>query len=43
MGLVTSLLLLLILTYGLHMLLQLRSMDRFDDPKGPAIAVPQND
>nr|XP_023693343.1 V-type proton ATPase subunit S1 [Paramormyrops kingsleyae] len=43
MGLVTSLLLLLILTYGLHMILQLRSMDRFDDPKGPAIAVPQND
>ncbi|XP_048879032.1 V-type proton ATPase subunit S1-like [Brienomyrus brachyistius] len=43
MGLVTSLLLLLILTYGLQMIMHLRSMDRFDDPKGPAIAVPQTD
>ncbi|KAJ8259406.1 hypothetical protein GJAV_G00168920 [Gymnothorax javanicus] len=43
MGLVTSLLLMLILTYGLHMITQLRTMDRFDDPKGPAISVPQNE
>lgn len=40
MGLVISLLMLLILTYGLHMIMQLRTMDRFDDPKGPAISVP---
>ncbi|XP_048873322.1 V-type proton ATPase subunit S1-like isoform X2 [Brienomyrus brachyistius] len=43
MGLLTSLLMLLVLTYGLHMIIQLRTMDRFDDPKGPAIAVPQNE
>ncbi|KPP72859.1 V-type proton ATPase subunit S1-like [Scleropages formosus] len=43
MGLVTSLLMLLVFTYGLHMIMQLRTMDRFDDPKGPAIAVPQNE
>ncbi|KAJ8410548.1 hypothetical protein AAFF_G00194520 [Aldrovandia affinis] len=43
MGLLTSLLMLLILTYGLHMITQLRTMDRLDDPKGPAISVPQND
>ncbi|KAJ8016966.1 hypothetical protein DPEC_G00012880 [Dallia pectoralis] len=43
MGLVTSLVMLLILTYGLHMIMQLRSMDRFDDPKGPSISVPQSD
>uniref|UniRef100_A0A671PVF2 ATPase H+ transporting accessory protein 1a n=1 Tax=Sinocyclocheilus anshuiensis TaxID=1608454 RepID=A0A671PVF2_9TELE len=41
MGLVTSLLMVLVLTYGLHMIMQLRTMDRFDDPKGPAISVPQ--
>nr|XP_055043695.1 V-type proton ATPase subunit S1b [Misgurnus anguillicaudatus] len=40
MGLLTSLLMVLILTYGLHMIMQLRTMDRFDDPKGPAISVP---
>ncbi|KAL1020614.1 hypothetical protein UPYG_G00002440 [Umbra pygmaea] len=43
MGLVTSLLMLLILTFGLHMIMQLRSMDRFDDPKGPSISVPQSE
>ncbi|XP_061075954.1 ATPase H+ transporting accessory protein 1a [Conger conger] len=43
MGLLTSLLMVLILTYGLHMITQLRTMDRFDDPKGPAISVPQNE
>ncbi|XP_074538578.1 ATPase H+ transporting accessory protein 1a [Halichoeres trimaculatus] len=43
MGLMTSLLMVLILTYGLHMIMQLRTMDRFDDPKGPAISVPQTE
>ncbi|XP_076022695.1 ATPase H+ transporting accessory protein 1a [Genypterus blacodes] len=40
MGLMTSLLMVLVLTYGLNMIMQLRTMDRFDDPKGPAISVP---
>lgn len=40
MGLITTLLFILILTYGLHMLTQLRTMDRFQDPKGPNISVP---
>ncbi|XP_017342172.1 V-type proton ATPase subunit S1b [Ictalurus punctatus] len=43
MGLLTSLLMVFILTYGLHMIMQLRTMDRFDDPKGPSISVPQNE
>lgn len=43
MGLLTSLLMLLILAYGLHMIMQLNSMDRFDDPKGPSISVPQSE
>uniref|UniRef100_A0A673Y8A7 V-type proton ATPase subunit S1-like n=1 Tax=Salmo trutta TaxID=8032 RepID=A0A673Y8A7_SALTR len=43
MGLLTSLLMLVVLTYGLHMIMQLHTMDRFDDPKGPAISVPQTD
>ncbi|KAJ8017338.1 hypothetical protein DPEC_G00016830 [Dallia pectoralis] len=43
MGLMTSLLMVLVLTYGLHMIMQLHTMDRFDDPKGPAISVPQTD
>ncbi|XP_066529326.1 V-type proton ATPase subunit S1b [Hoplias malabaricus] len=43
MGLLTTLLMVFILTYGLHMIMQLRTMDRFDDPKGPAISVPQNE
>ncbi|XP_076597561.1 ATPase H+ transporting accessory protein 1a [Chaetodon auriga] len=43
MGLMTSLLMVLVLTYGLHMIMQLRTMDRFDDPKGPAISVPQTE
>uniref|UniRef100_A0A8C6X4X7 Uncharacterized protein n=1 Tax=Naja naja TaxID=35670 RepID=A0A8C6X4X7_NAJNA len=34
MGLVTSLILLLILTYGIHMILNLTTNSRFDDPKG---------
>ncbi|KAM3872132.1 V-type proton ATPase subunit S1b [Diretmus argenteus] len=43
MGLLTSLLMLLILIYGLHMIMQLNTMDRFDDPKGPTISVPQSE
>lgn len=43
MALVTSLLLLLILVYGLHMIMRLNTMDRFDDPKGPSISVPQSE
>ncbi|XP_068589606.1 V-type proton ATPase subunit S1b [Cebidichthys violaceus] len=43
MGLLTGLLLLLIFVYGLHMIMQLNTMDRFDDPKGPSISVPQSD
>uniref|UniRef100_A0A8C4Q730 ATPase H+ transporting accessory protein 1b n=1 Tax=Eptatretus burgeri TaxID=7764 RepID=A0A8C4Q730_EPTBU len=43
MGLVSCGFLILILTYGLHMLLQLKTMDRFDDPKGPGISAPQAD
>lgn len=43
MGLITSLLMVFVLTYGLHMIMQLHTMDRFDDPKGPAISVPQTE
>ncbi|XP_077409831.1 V-type proton ATPase subunit S1b [Vanacampus margaritifer] len=43
MGLLSSLLLLAIFVYGLHMIMQLNTMDRFDDPKGPSISVPQSD
>ncbi|CAJ1084455.1 V-type proton ATPase subunit S1b [Xyrichtys novacula] len=43
MGLLTSLLMLLIFVYGLHMIMQLNTMDRFDDPKGPSISVPQSE
>ncbi|XP_051955301.1 V-type proton ATPase subunit S1-like [Xyrauchen texanus] len=43
MGLVTSLLMVLVLAYGLQMIMQLHTMDRFDDPKGPAISVPQTE
>ncbi|XP_069785324.1 ATPase H+ transporting accessory protein 1a [Narcine bancroftii] len=43
MGLITSLLMVLILTYGLHMVTGLKTMDRFDDPKGPSISVPQTE
>ncbi|XP_007955334.1 V-type proton ATPase subunit S1 [Orycteropus afer afer] len=41
MGLLTSLFLLFIFTYGLHMILSLKTMDRFDDHKGPAISLTQ--
>ncbi|KAM3911547.1 V-type proton ATPase subunit S1 [Leptodactylus fuscus] len=43
MGLVTTLLFVFILTYGLHMVMSLKTMDRFDDPKGPSISVPQTE
>ncbi|XP_041092932.1 V-type proton ATPase subunit S1-like [Polyodon spathula] len=43
MGLITTLLMVLILTYGLHMLMHLKTMDRFDDPKGASISVPQTE
>ncbi|NWV80934.1 VAS1 ATPase, partial [Dasyornis broadbenti] len=43
MALVTSLILLWILTYGIHMIMQLTTNNRFDDPKGPALSVPQTE
>ncbi|XP_032543103.1 V-type proton ATPase subunit S1 [Chiroxiphia lanceolata] len=43
MGLVTSVILLWILTYGIHMIMQLTTNSRFDDPKGPALSVPQTE
>lgn len=41
MGLLTSLFMLFIFTYGLHMILSLKTMDRFDDHKGPSISLTQ--
>ncbi|XP_045701451.1 V-type proton ATPase subunit S1 [Phyllostomus hastatus] len=41
MGLLTSLFMLFIFTYGLHMILSLKTMDRFDDHKGPTITLTQ--
>uniref|UniRef100_A0A8D0C197 Uncharacterized protein n=1 Tax=Salvator merianae TaxID=96440 RepID=A0A8D0C197_SALMN len=43
MGLVTSLVLLLILTFGIHMIVNLTTNNRFDDRNGPALSVPQAD
>uniref|UniRef100_A0A8C3T826 V-type proton ATPase subunit S1 n=1 Tax=Chelydra serpentina TaxID=8475 RepID=A0A8C3T826_CHESE len=43
MGLVTSAVLLWILTYGIHMIMQLTTNSRFDDPKGQALSVPQTE
>ncbi|XP_071408608.1 V-type proton ATPase subunit S1 [Pithys albifrons albifrons] len=43
MGLVTSIILVWILTYGIHMIMQLTTNNRFDDPKGPALSVPQTE
>ncbi|XP_063289250.1 V-type proton ATPase subunit S1 [Pelobates fuscus] len=43
MGLITTLLFVFILTFGLHMVMNLKTMDRFDDPKGPTISVPQTE
>lgn len=42
-GLLTTLLLLIILTTGLYMLSDIKTMDRFDDPKGQPIMVPVSD
>ncbi|TFK11506.1 leucine-rich repeat-containing protein 3 [Platysternon megacephalum] len=39
MGLVTSVVLLWILTYGIHMIMQLTTNSRFDDPKGQALTI----
>ncbi|XP_051034298.1 V-type proton ATPase subunit S1 isoform X2 [Phodopus roborovskii] len=41
MGLLTTLFMLFIFTYGLHMILSLKTMDRFDDHKGPTITLTQ--
>ncbi|XP_048210686.1 V-type proton ATPase subunit S1-like [Perognathus longimembris pacificus] len=41
MGLLTSLIMVLIFTYGLHMILSLKTMDRFDDHKGLPISLTQ--
>ncbi|RXM27849.1 V-type proton ATPase subunit S1 [Acipenser ruthenus] len=41
MGLISTFLMLSILYYGLLMIMQLTTNDRFDDPKGAAIFVPQ--
>ncbi|NXL89629.1 VAS1 ATPase, partial [Alectura lathami] len=43
MGLVTSVILLWILGYGVHMIMQLTTNSRFDDPKGSALSVPQTE
>uniref|UniRef100_A0A663N6T7 ATPase H+ transporting accessory protein 1 n=1 Tax=Athene cunicularia TaxID=194338 RepID=A0A663N6T7_ATHCN len=43
MGLVISVVLLWILAYGIHMITQLTTNSRFDDPKGPALSVPQTE
>lgn len=42
-GIVVTLLLLLIMTIGITALLDIRTMDRFDDPKGKTITVNAND
>uniref|UniRef100_H2Y9Q9 V-type proton ATPase subunit S1 n=2 Tax=Ciona savignyi TaxID=51511 RepID=H2Y9Q9_CIOSA len=42
-GLIITLLLLTILTMGLCMVAQISTMDRFDDPKGKPLSIPQND
>ncbi|XP_068132491.1 V-type proton ATPase subunit S1-like isoform X2 [Hyperolius riggenbachi] len=43
MGLVSSVILLWILSYGIFMIMQLTTNDKFDDPKDPALSVPQGD
>ena len=40
-GLIVALVLVGILTCGLAMIAQVTTMDRFDDPKGKTISVPQ--
>merc|ERR1719414_918164 len=43
MGLFTTLILISILSYGILMLSSINTMDRFDDPKGKTITVPQGE
>ncbi|XP_043944689.1 V-type proton ATPase subunit S1-like, partial [Protopterus annectens] len=43
MAIVTCLVLLYIVTYGLHMIMQLTTNERFDDPKGQTLSVPQTE
>ncbi|XP_033019409.1 V-type proton ATPase subunit S1-like [Lacerta agilis] len=43
MALVTSLVLLLILTFGIHMIVNLTTNNRFDDPKDQPLTVPQGE
>lgn len=43
MGLVSGIILLWILAYGIFMIMQLTTNDKFDDPKGPALSVPQGE
>ncbi|XP_063783250.1 V-type proton ATPase subunit S1-like [Pseudophryne corroboree] len=43
MGLVSCIILLWILSYGIFMIMQLSTNDKFDDPKGPALSVPQGE
>ncbi|XP_066489757.1 V-type proton ATPase subunit S1-like [Tiliqua scincoides] len=43
MALVSSFILLLILTYGIHMVVHLTTNSRFDDPKNAALSVPQTE
>uniref|UniRef100_A0A670J9H4 Uncharacterized protein n=1 Tax=Podarcis muralis TaxID=64176 RepID=A0A670J9H4_PODMU len=43
MGLVSSLVLLLILTFGIHMIVNLTTNNRFDDPKDQPLSVPQGE
>ncbi|XP_039617078.1 V-type proton ATPase subunit S1-like [Polypterus senegalus] len=43
MALVTAFVLLCVLAYGMLMIMQLTTNERFDDPKGHALSVPQNE
>jgi V-type H+-transporting ATPase S1 subunit len=43
MGIITTLLLLTILFYGITMIANITTMDRFDDPKGKTITITVNE
>ncbi|XP_061423259.1 V-type proton ATPase subunit S1-like [Lethenteron reissneri] len=43
MFLVSTTVLVLILTYGVQKILAITTLDRFDDPKGPTLAISQSD
>ncbi|XP_040267664.1 V-type proton ATPase subunit S1-like [Bufo bufo] len=43
MGLVSSIILLWILSYGIFMIMQLTTNDKFDDPRSQALSVPQGE